>query len=126
MHLSFKPEYIVSSEISDDMLVSALQEAFDLRLRRHDSPKTAELQKLMLQVVPMEEIRSLGIEHLPYFLDCYSAWIILEYLNRQGTITLSHLDLQKMFDFEYLDAMVRRYEEAYVGLVQKMRSCGGD
>ena len=124
MHLSFKPEYIVSKKISDDALLSALKEAFDLRLRRHDSPKTAELQALMLQVVPIEEIRSLGMEHLPYLLDCYSAWIILEYLKRQGKITLFHLNLQKMFDFEYLDAIVRQHEEAYVGIVQKMRSCG--
>ena len=124
MHLSFKPEHIVSKNISDEVLLSALKEAFDLRLRRHDSPKTAELQSLMLQIVPIEEIRSLGMEHLPYFLDCYSAWIILEYLKRQGKITLLHLNLQKMFDFEYLDAIVRQHEDAYVGLVQKMRSCG--
>ncbi len=124
MHLSFKPEHIVSNQISDDVLLTALKEAFDLRLRRHDTPKTAELQSLMLQVVPIEEIRSLGIEHLPYFLDCYAAWIILEYLNRQGTITLFHLNLQKMFDFEYLDAIVRQHEEAYVGVIQKMRICG--
>jgi len=124
MHLSFKPEHIVSKNISDEVLLSALKEAFDLRLRRHDSPKTAELQSLMLKIIPIEEIRSLGMEHLPYFLDCYAAWIILEYLRRQGKITLLHLNLQKMFDFEYLDAIVRQHENAYVGLVQKMRSCG--
>ncbi|PHR56328.1 MAG: hypothetical protein COA44_08190 [Arcobacter sp.] len=123
MHLRFKPEYIVSKEISDERLISVLKEAFDLRLRRHDSPKTAELQKLMLEVVPMDEITYLGTEHLPYFLDCYSAWIILEYLHRNEKIVLSDLDLQKMFDFEYLDAIVRKYEDAYVGLVQKMRNC---
>lgn len=123
MHLSFKPEYIVSKSISDDVLVSALKEAFDLRLRRHDTPKTAELQKLMLQIVPIEEIRTLGIEHLPYFLDCYSAWIILEHLQRNKKITLLHLNLQKMFDFEYLDAIVRQHEAEYVGLVKKMRNC---
>lgn len=124
MHLSFKPEHIVSKQISDEALLSALKEAFDLRLRRHDKPKTAELQNLMLQIVPMEEIRALGIEHLPYFLDCYSAWVILEYLRRNDKITLFHLNLQKMFDFEYLDAIVRKHEDAYVGLVQKMRNCG--
>jgi len=123
MHLSFKPEHIVSKKVSDEALLFALKEAFDLRLRRHDSPKTAELQDLMLQVVPIEEIRSLGMEHLPYFLDCYSAWIILESLRRQGKITLLHLNLQKMFDFEYLDGIVRKYEEEYVGLIQKMRRC---
>ena len=123
MHLRFKPEYIVSKEVSDETLLSALKEAFDLRLRRHDSPKTAELQKLMLEVVPMDEIKYLGIEHLPYFLDCYSAWIILEYLHRNGKIYLSDLHLQKMFDFEYLDAIVRKHEDEYVGLVQKMRKC---
>lgn len=123
MHLSFKPDHIVSKQITDEALLAALKEAFDLRLRRHDAPKTAELQKLMLQVVPIEEIRSLGIEHLPYFLDCYSAWVILEYLRRNKKITLFHLNLQKMFDFEYLDAIVRKNEDAYVGLVQKMRHC---
>jgi hypothetical protein len=123
MHLSFKPDHIVSKSISDDVLLTALKEAFDLRLRRHDEPKTAELQHLMLQIIPIEEIRSLGMEHLPYFLDCYSAWIILEYLNRNKEITLLDLDLQKMFDFEYLDAIVRKHEDAYVGLVQKMRNC---
>jgi len=122
MHLSFKPEHIVSKRISDEVLLSALREAFDLRLRRHDSPKTAELQALMLQVVPIEEIRSLGVEHMPYFLDCYSAWIILEYLKRQGKISLLHLNLTKMFDFEYLDAIVRQHEDAYVGLIQKVRN----
>lgn len=124
MYLNFKPDKIVSKDVSNETLESALKEAFDLRLRRHDKPKTAELQNLMLQVVPMEEIRSLGLEHLPFFLDCYSAWIILEYLNRNGEITLSDPDLQKMFDFEYLDAIIRKYEDEYVGLVQKMRSCG--
>ena len=124
MHLSFKPDHIVNKQISDEALLSALKEAFDLRLRRHDTPKTADLQKLMLQVVPIEEVRSLGIEHLPYFLDCYSAWVILEYLRRNKKITLFHLNLQKMFDFEYLDGIVRKNEEEYVGLVQKMRNYG--
>lgn len=124
MYLNFKPGHIVSEDVSNETLESALKEAFDLRLRRHDEPKTAELQKLMLEVVPMEEVRSLGLEHLPFFLDCYSAWIILEYLNREGEITLSDLNLQRMFDFEYLDAIIRKYEDEYVGLVQKMRSCG--
>jgi len=124
MHLSFKPEHIVSEQITDEVLLSALTEAFDLRLRRHDTPKTAELQNLMLQVVPIEEIRSLGMEHLPYFLDCYSAWIILEYLRRNKKITLSPVNLQKMFDFEYLDAIVRKNEDEYVSLIQKMRNCG--
>ncbi len=124
MHLNFKPKYIVSKDVADEELESALKEAFDLRLRRHDQPKTAQLQNLMLEVVPMEEIRSLGLEHLPFFLDCYSAWIILEYLNRIGEITLSDLDMQKMFDFEYLDAIIRKYEDEYVGLVQKMRNSG--
>lgn len=121
MHLSFRPESVVSENITDEMLLDALKEAFDLRLRRHDEPKTAELQKLMLQVIPMEEIRSLGMEHLPYFLDCYSAWIILEYLQRKGKVTLKPIDLQKMFDFEYLDIIVRRHEKEYVSLVQKVR-----
>lgn len=121
MHLSFRPESVVSENVTDEMLLDALKEAFDLRLRRHDEPKTAELQKLMLQVIPMEEIRSLGMEHLPYFLDCYSAWIILEYLQRKGEITLTSIDLQKMFDFEYLDIIVRRHEKEYVSLVQKVR-----
>ena len=124
MHLNFKPDHIVSEDVSNEALESALKEAFDLRLRRHDKPKTAELQKLMLEIVPMEEIQSLGLEHLPFFLDCYSAWIILEYLNRSGEITLSDPNLQRMFDFEYLDAIIRKYEDEYVGLVQKMRSCG--
>lgn len=124
MHLSFKPEAIVSSIATDEVLLKALKEAFDLRLRRHDEPKTAELQKLMLQIVPIEEIRTLGIEHLPYFLDCYSAWVILEYLSRKGQITLHELNLQRMFDFEYLDAMIRRHEDAYVTLVQKVRDSG--
>ena len=124
MHLSFRPEHIVSQHVSNDTLLSALREAFDLRLRRHDSPKTAELQALMLQVVPIEEIRSLGVEHMPYFLDCYSAWIILEYLKRQEKISLLHLNLTKMFDFEYLDAIVRQHEDEYVGLIQKMRNSG--
>ncbi len=124
MHLNFKPDHIVNRDVSDETLESALKEAFDLRLRRHDEPKTAELQKMMLEVVPMEEIRSLGLEHLPFFLDCYSAWIILEYLHRKGEIILSDLDLQRMFEFEYLDAIIRKYEDEYVGLVQKMRSCG--
>lgn len=124
MQLSFKPEYVVREGVSDEMLLSALTEAFDLRLRRHDSPKTAELQKLMLEVVPMEEIRSLGIEHLPFLLDCYSAWIILEYLHRQGKIMLTPLNLQNMFEFEYLDAIVRKHEKEYVQLIQEMRSCG--
>jgi len=122
MHLSFKPESVVREDVSDEMLLDALKEAFDLRLRRHDEPKTAELKKLMLQVIPIEEIHSLGMEHLPYFLDCYSAWIILEYLQRKGEITLMPIDLQKMFDFEYLDVIVRRHEEAYVSLVQRVRS----
>jgi len=122
MHLRFKPEYIVSKEVNDETLLSALTEAFDLRLRRHDTPKTAELQNLMLEIVPMEEIQSLGMEHLPYFLDCYSAWIILEYLHRNQSIVLNNLDLQKMFDFEYLDAIVRKHENEYVNLVQKMRN----
>ena len=124
MHLSFKPEHIVSEKVSDETLEVALKEAFDLRLRRHDKPKTAKLQSLMLDIVPMEELRSLGLEHLPFFLDCYSAWIILEYLNRKDEIVLDKLDLQRMFDFEYLDAIIRRYEDKYVGIVQKMRSCG--
>ena len=124
MYLSFKPEHIVSEKVSDETLAVALQEAFDLRLRRHDKPKTAKLQSLMMDVVPMEELRSLGLEHLPFFLDCYSAWIILEYLNRKQEIVLDQPDLQKMFDFEYLDAIIRKYEDKYVGLVQKMRSCG--
>ena len=124
MYLSFKPEHIVSEKVSDETLAVALKEAFDLRLRRHDKPKTAKLQSLMLDVVPMEELRSLGLEHLPFFLDCYSAWIILEYLNRKKEIVLNQPDLQKMFDFEYLDAIIRKYEDQYVGLVQKMRSSG--
>ncbi len=124
MHLSFAPTHIVSADVSDEVMLNALKEAFDLRLRRHDEPKTAALKELMISVVPMEEIASLGMEHLPYFLDCYSAWIILEYLNRQGTISLTDLNLQRMFDFEYLDAIVRKYEDEYVGLVQKMRNCG--
>ncbi len=123
MHLSFKPEYIVSKNVNDDTLLTALKEAFDLRLRRHDEPKTAELKNLMLQIVPIDEIRTLGMEHLPYFLDCYAAWIILEYLHRNKKIALLHLNLQKMFDFEYLDAIVRQHEDEYVGLVQKMRNC---
>jgi len=123
MHLRFKPETIVSKEISDEVLLTALKEAFDLRLRRKDSPKTAELQNLMLGIVPLEEIQYLGMEHLPYFLDCYSAWIILEYLHRNKEIVLKDLNLQKMFDFEYLDAIVRKHEDKYVGLVQKMRNC---
>lgn len=122
MHLSFKPENIVSKDISDATLLHALKEAFDLRLRRYDEPKTAELQKLMLDVIPIEEIRSLGMEHLPYFLDCYSAWIILEYLQREKKITLAAINLQKIFDFEYLDAIVRRHEDAYVSLIQKVRT----
>ncbi len=125
MYLNIKPGYIVSDEVSNATLESALKEAFDLRLRRHDEPKTAELKNLMLKIVPMEEIHSLGMEHLPYFLDCYSAWVILEYLNRKAQISLpKELDLQRMFDFEYLDAIIRKYEDEYVGLVQKMRSCG--
>ena len=124
MHLSFKPEHIVSEKVSDETLAVALKEAFDLRLRRHDRPKTAKLQSLMLDIVPMEELRSLGLEHMPFFLDCYSAWIILEYLNRKDEIVLEQPDLQRMFDFEYLDAIIRKYEDKYVGLVQKMRSCG--
>ena len=124
MHLSFKPESIVSALATDEVLLKALKEAFDLRLRRHDEPKTAELQKLMLQIVPIEEIHALGMEHLPYFLDCYSAWVILEYLSRKGQITLDDLNLQRMFDFEYLDAMIRRHEDAYVSLVQKVRDSG--
>ena len=123
MHLRFKPEYIVSKDVTDEILLSALNEAFDLRLRRSDTPKTAELQNLMLKVIPMKEIEFLGIEHLPYFLDCYSAWVILEYLHRNEEIILNDLNLQKVFDFEYLDAIVRRYEDQYVGLVQKMRNC---
>jgi hypothetical protein len=124
MHLGFKPDQIVSKEATDEILIEALREAFDLRLRRHDEPKTARLQEMMLQIIPMKEIQSLGIEHLPYFLDCYSAWIILEYLSRKGKITLEHLNLQKMFDFEYLDVMIRRHEDAYVSLVQKVRDNG--
>lgn len=124
MYLSFKPDHIVSSQTTDEVLLEALKEAFDLRLRRHDEPKTARLQEMMLQVIPMEEIHSLGIEHLPYFLDCYSAWVILEYLKRKGKITLTDLNLQRMFDFEYLDAIIRQYEEAYVSLVQKVRANG--
>lgn len=123
MHLRFKPESIVSKKISDKTLLSALKEAFDLRLRRHDAPKTAELQNLMLEIIPMDEIEYLGLEHLPYFLDCYSAWIILEYLHRNEKIVLSDLNLQKMFDFEYLDAIVRKHEDEYVGLVKQMRNC---
>lgn len=124
MQLSFKLEDVVKEGVSDETLLSALTEAFDLRLRRHDSPKTAELQKLMLEVVPMEEITSLGMEHLPFLLDCYSAWIILEYLHRQGKITLTPLNLQNMFDFEYLDAIVRKHEKEYIELIQGMRSHG--
>jgi len=123
MYLSFRPEYIVSEDVSDAMLLGALQEAFDLRLRRHDEPRTAELKRLMLEIIPKEEIESLGMEHLPYFLDCYSAWIILEYLKRKGEIELIPIDLQKIFDFEYLDAIVRKHEKAYVGLIQKVRNC---
>ncbi len=122
MILSFKPDHIISKQVNNEVLLAALKEAFDLRLRRFDTAKTAELQTLMLQVVPIEEIRSLGIEHLPYFLDCYSAWIILEYLKRTKKITLFHLDLSRMFDFEYLDAIVRQHEEAYVGIVTKVRN----
>ena len=121
MHLSFKPTHIVSEKITDEALLNALKEAFDLRLRRHDTPKTAELQTLMLQVVPIEEIRSLGMEHLPYFLDCYSAWIILEYLRRKKKITLFHLNLTRMYDFEYLDGIVRQHEDAYVDIIKKVR-----
>ena len=124
MQLSFKPEHVVRDGVTDEMLLSALTEAFDLRLRRHDSPKTAELLKLMLEIVPMEEIRSLGMEHLPFLLDCYSAWIILEYLHRQGKIMLTPLNLQNMFEFEYLDAIVRKHEKEYVELIQGMRNCG--
>ncbi|MDF1881063.1 hypothetical protein JHD50_07045 [Sulfurimonas sp. MAG313] len=123
MHLSFKPDHIVSKNIDNEVLLCALKEAFDLRLRRHDQPKTAELQKLLLQIVPMQEIQALGIEHLPYFLDCYSAWLILEYLHRNKKISMLTINLQKMFDFEYLDAMVRKHEDAYVSMVQKMRNC---
>ncbi len=122
MILSFKPDHIISKQVNNEVLLAALKEAFDLRLRRFDTAKTAELQTLMLQVVPIEEIRSLGIEHLPYFLDCYSAWITLEYLKRTKKITLFHLDLSRMFDFEYLDSIVRQYEEAYVGIVTKVRN----
>ncbi len=121
MHLSFKPTHIVSEKITDEALLNALKEAFDLRLRRHDTPKTAELQTLMLQVVPIEEIRSLGMEHLPYFLDCYSAWIILEYLRRKKKITLFHLNLTRMYDFEYLDGIVRQHEDAYIDIIKKVR-----
>lgn len=124
MYLNFKPEDIVSKDVTDAMLLVALQEAFDLRLRRHDEPKTAELKRLMLEVIPLDEIKSLGMEHLPYFLDCYSAWIILEYLKRKGEIDLVPIDLQKMFDFEYLDVIVRKHEAAYVALIQKVRNCG--
>ncbi len=123
MHLSFKPAQIVSRDVRDTDLISALKEAFDLRLRRHDEPKTAELKNLLLQVVPMEEIVRLGEEHLPYFLDCFAAWIILEYLHRNKKIVLQDLNLQRMFDFEYLDAIVRKYENEYVSLIQKVRSC---
>jgi len=121
MILSFKPDHIISKKVTNEVLLAALKEAFDLRLRRFDTAKTAELQTLMLQVVPIEEIRKLGMEHLPYFLDCYSAWIILEYLKRTKKITLFHLDLSRMFDFEYLDGIVRKHEEAYVGIVTKVR-----
>ena len=121
MLLSFKPEYIVSRKVSDESLLFALKEAVDLRLHRYNEPKTGELKELLLHVVPIEEIRSLGIEHLPYFLDCYSAWIILEYLRRQEKITLFRLDLRRMFDFEYLDGIVREHEDAYVGLVKRVR-----
>ena len=124
MQLSFRPEHVVQEAVSDEMLLSALTEAFDLRLRRHDSPKTAELQKLMLEVIPMEEIHALGLEHLPFLLDCYSAWIILEYLHRQGKIMLKPVNLQNMFEFEYLDAIVRKHEKEYVQLIQGMRNCG--
>lgn len=124
MHLSFKPTHIVSKQVSDTVLLSALKEAFDLRLRRHDEPKTAELKNLLLQIIPIEEIQRLGVEHLPYFLDCFSAWVILEYLHRKKKIVLFNLNLQKMFDFEYLDAIVRKYETEYVDLIQKVRSCG--
>jgi len=123
MHLSFKPEYIVQKEVNDATLLFALEEAFDLRLRRHDTPRTAELQHLMFKVIPIEEVRALGMEHLPFFLDCYSAWIILEYLKRNNKIELGPLNLQRMFDFDYLDAIVRKHEDEYVGLVQKMRNC---
>jgi len=123
MKLSFKPECIVQTEVNDEALLFALKEAFDLRLRRHDTPRTAELQHLMFKVIPIEEIRALGMEHLPFFLDCYSAWVILEYLKRNDEIELAPLNLQRMFEFEYLDAIVRKHEEAYVGLVQKMRNC---
>jgi len=122
MILSFKPEHIISKKVSNEVLLAALKEAFDLRLRRFDTAKTAELQTLMFQVVSIDEIRSLGMEHLPYFLDCYSAWIILEYLKRTKQITLFHLDLSRMFDFEYLDGIVRKHEEAYVGIVTKVRN----
>jgi len=121
MILSFKPDHIISKKVTNEVLLAALKEAFDLRLRRFDTAKTAELQTLMLQVVPIEEIRKLGMEHLPYFLDCYSAWIILEYLKRTKKITLFHLDLSRMFDFEYLDGIVRKHEDAYVGIVTKVR-----
>jgi len=122
MILSFKPDHIISKRVSDEVLLAALKEAFDLRLRRFDTAKTAELQTLMLQVVPIEEVQRLGMEHLPYFLDCYSAWVILEYLKRTKVITLFHLDLSRMFDFEYLDGIVRKHEDAYVGIVTKMRN----
>ncbi len=124
MYLSFKPAVIVSPQVADTALLSALEEAFDLRLRRHDEPKTAALQTLLTEVVPMEEIRRLGMEHLPYFLDCFAAWILLEYLHRNEKIQLGELNLQKMFDFEYLDTIVRRHEKAYVSLVNEVRQCG--
>jgi hypothetical protein len=123
MLLSFKPEHIVNKEVSNERLMFALKEAFDLRLRRHDEPKTGELKELLLQVVPIEEIRSMGTEHLPFILDCYAAWIILEYLRRQNKIKLFHLNLQHMFDFEYLDKIVREHEDEYVGIVKKVRVC---
>ena len=123
MILSFKPEHIVNKEVTDERLMFALKEAFDLRLRRHDKPKTGELKELLLQVVPIDEIRSLGVEHLPFFLDCYGAWIILEYLRRQNKIELFHLNLKHMFDFEYLDKIVREHEAEYVGIVKKVRAC---
>jgi len=123
MHLSFKPEKIISDNTTDEVLLIALEEAYDLRLRREDEPKTAQLQKLMLEVIPKKEIENLGMEHLPFFLDCYSAWMILEYLKRKGEIALDPINLQKMFDFEYLDSVVRRYEDEYVGFIQAVRHC---
>ena len=120
MFLSFKPEKIIGDNISDEALFEALEEAYDLRLRRYDEPKTAFIQKLMFDIIPMKEIENLGLENLPFFLDCYSAWMILEYLKRKDKIALDPIDLQKMFSFEYLDSVVRRYENEYVSFIQSI------